>query len=210
MFQVVVVSLLAALAFTVIGSLTIVRPLRQLRDDAEALVDHHGRRLRAFRGTARRDEIGELARALEALTGASTRTCASPSASPPTCRTSCATRWRRSGRPPRRWRWPRRPRIGPLPRPHRHRHRPSRDADRRRARGDARRRRAGGGGAAADRSGRAGAGARRRGGRCHADGGGRRADRRRRLRPIGSARCSTTCSTTRAASRRRARRSRST
>ena len=69
MFQVVVVSLLAALAFTIIGSLTIVRPLRQLRDDAEALVDHHGRRLRAFRGTARRDEIGELARALEALTG---------------------------------------------------------------------------------------------------------------------------------------------
>ena len=44
------------------------RPLRQLRDDAEALVDHHGRRLRAFRGTARRDEIGELARALEELT----------------------------------------------------------------------------------------------------------------------------------------------
>jgi len=69
MFQVVVVSLAVALAFTVIGSLTIVRPLRQLRDDAEALVDHHGRRLRAFRGTRRRDEIGELARALEELTG---------------------------------------------------------------------------------------------------------------------------------------------
>jgi two-component system sensor histidine kinase ChvG len=68
MFQVVVVSLAVALAFTVIASLTIVRPLRQLRDDAEALVDHHGRRLRAFRGTARRDEIGELARALEELT----------------------------------------------------------------------------------------------------------------------------------------------
>jgi signal transduction histidine kinase len=45
-----------------------VRPLRQLRDDAEALVDHHGRRLRAFRGTSRRDEIGELARALAAMT----------------------------------------------------------------------------------------------------------------------------------------------
>ena len=68
MFQVVVVSLAVALIFTVVGSLTIVRPLRQLRDDAEALVDHHGRRLRAFRGTARRDEIGELARALEELT----------------------------------------------------------------------------------------------------------------------------------------------
>jgi two-component system, OmpR family, sensor histidine kinase ChvG len=68
MFQVVVVSLLAALAFTVGGTLTIVRPLRQLRDDAEDLVDHHGRRQRAFRGTARSDEIGELARSLEALT----------------------------------------------------------------------------------------------------------------------------------------------
>ena len=69
MFQVVVVSLAVAIAFTIVASLTIVRPLRQLRDDAEALVDHHGRRLRAFRGTARRDEIGELARALEELTG---------------------------------------------------------------------------------------------------------------------------------------------
>lgn len=69
MFQVVVLSLGVALIFTVVGSLTIVRPLRQLRDDAEALVDHHGRRLRVFRGTARHDEIGELARALEELTG---------------------------------------------------------------------------------------------------------------------------------------------
>ena len=69
MFQVVVVSLFAAVVFTAIGSLTIVRPLRQLRDDAEALVDHHGRRLRTFRGRQRRDEIGELARALEELTG---------------------------------------------------------------------------------------------------------------------------------------------
>ncbi len=68
MVKVVAVSLALALIFTIVGSLTIVRPLRQLRDDAEALVDHHGRRLRAFRGTARRDEIGELARALEELT----------------------------------------------------------------------------------------------------------------------------------------------
>jgi two-component system sensor histidine kinase ChvG len=68
MFQVVVVSLAVAFLFTAMGSFTIVRPLRQLRDDAEALVDHHGRRLRAFRGTRRSDEIGELARALEELT----------------------------------------------------------------------------------------------------------------------------------------------
>ena len=69
MVKVVAISLALALVFTIIGSVTIVRPLRQLRDDAEALVDHHGRRLRAFRGTKRRDEIGELARALEELTG---------------------------------------------------------------------------------------------------------------------------------------------
>jgi two-component system, OmpR family, sensor histidine kinase ChvG len=69
MFRVVVVSLAAALIFTAIGSLTIVRPLRRLRDDAEVLVDHRGRRLRVFRGTRRSDEIGELARALEELTG---------------------------------------------------------------------------------------------------------------------------------------------
>jgi two-component system, OmpR family, sensor histidine kinase ChvG len=68
MFQVVVVSLAVAFLFTAVGSFTIVRPLRQLRDDAEALVDHHGRRLRAFRGTKGTDEIGELARALEELT----------------------------------------------------------------------------------------------------------------------------------------------
>ena len=69
MVKVVAISLAVALIFTVVGSLTIVRPLRQLRDDAEALVDHHGRRLRTFRGRQRRDEIGELARALEELTG---------------------------------------------------------------------------------------------------------------------------------------------
>jgi two-component system sensor histidine kinase ChvG len=69
MFQVVVVSMAAALAFTAIGSFTIVRPLRRLRDDAEALVDHHGRRMRVFRGTRRRDEVGELACSLEELTG---------------------------------------------------------------------------------------------------------------------------------------------
>lgn len=69
MFQVVVVSLAVAFVFTAIGSFTIVKPLRRLRDDAEALVDHHGRRQRVFRGTRRRDEIGELACALEELTG---------------------------------------------------------------------------------------------------------------------------------------------
>ena len=68
MFRVVMISLAVALIFTAVGSLTIVKPLRRLRDDAEALVDHRGRRLRVFRGTRRSDEIGELACALEELT----------------------------------------------------------------------------------------------------------------------------------------------
>jgi two-component system sensor histidine kinase ChvG len=68
MVRVIVISLAVALIFTAIGSLTIVTPLRRLRDDAEVLVDHRGRRLRVFRGTRRNDEIGELARSLEQLT----------------------------------------------------------------------------------------------------------------------------------------------
>jgi two-component system sensor histidine kinase ChvG len=68
MFRVVMISLAVALIFTAVGSFTIVTPLRRLRDDAEALVDHRGRRLRVFRGTRRGDEIGELACALEELT----------------------------------------------------------------------------------------------------------------------------------------------
>jgi len=68
MVRVVAISLIAALVFTAVGSLTIVTPLRRLRDDAEALVDHRGRRVRVFGNTRRSDEIGELARALEELT----------------------------------------------------------------------------------------------------------------------------------------------
>lgn len=69
MFEVVIVALAFAVVLTGLASFTIVRPLRQLRDDAEALVDGRGRLTRRFRGTRRADEIGELARALEALTG---------------------------------------------------------------------------------------------------------------------------------------------
>jgi len=49
-------------------STTIARPLRQLRNEAAALLDRRGRLLGRFRGSRRRDEIGDLARALEELT----------------------------------------------------------------------------------------------------------------------------------------------
>lgn len=47
---------------------TIARPLRRLRDEANALLDRRGRLRGRFRGSRRSDEIGGLARALEGLT----------------------------------------------------------------------------------------------------------------------------------------------
>jgi two-component system sensor histidine kinase ChvG len=69
MFTVVVISLGFAVGLMAVASLTIVAPLRRLRDDAESLADRRGRLVRRFRGVERRDEIGELARALDDLTG---------------------------------------------------------------------------------------------------------------------------------------------
>lgn len=68
MFTVVVVSLVFAVILMAVASFTIVTPLRRLRDDAVTLADRRGRLTRRFRGTERRDEIGELARALDDLT----------------------------------------------------------------------------------------------------------------------------------------------
>lgn len=68
-FQVVLASVLAAAVLSLLVSATIARPLRQLRDQAHALVDRRGRLRGRFRGSRRRDEIGDLARALEELTG---------------------------------------------------------------------------------------------------------------------------------------------
>jgi two-component system sensor histidine kinase ChvG len=68
MFTVVVISLGFAVGLMAVASLTIVTPLRRLRDDAESLADRRGRLVRRFRGVERRDEIGELARALDELT----------------------------------------------------------------------------------------------------------------------------------------------
>jgi len=68
-FRVFLVSVAVAAVLSLLVSTTIVRPLRRLRDEASALVDRRGRLRGRFGGSRRRDEIGELARALEELTG---------------------------------------------------------------------------------------------------------------------------------------------
>lgn len=68
-FRVVLASVVAAAVLSLLVSATIARPLRGLRDEAIALVDRRGRLRGRFRGSRRRDEIGDLARSLEELTG---------------------------------------------------------------------------------------------------------------------------------------------
>lgn len=68
-FRVVLASVMAAAVLSLLVSATIARPLRNLRDEAIALVDRRGRLRGRFRGSRRRDEIGDLARSLEELTG---------------------------------------------------------------------------------------------------------------------------------------------
>ena len=66
--RIFVVSMAAAILVTIFFSTSIVRPLRQLRVDARAVLDRRGRlRGRHFKGSKRRDEIGELSRALERI-----------------------------------------------------------------------------------------------------------------------------------------------
>lgn len=67
-FRVVVASLGVAVVISALVALTIVRPLRRLRDTAIALSEHGDRDRVTFPGTGRTDEVGDLARALEALT----------------------------------------------------------------------------------------------------------------------------------------------
>jgi two-component system sensor histidine kinase ChvG len=66
-FQIVVASLVAAAIVTVIATTTIVRPLAKLRRAAGAVADRRQPGPSAFPGAGRRDEIGELARALTSL-----------------------------------------------------------------------------------------------------------------------------------------------
>ena len=67
-FRVFLASVAAAVVLTLLVSTTIARPLRRLRDEANALLDRRGRLRGRFRGSRRGDEIGDLARALEELT----------------------------------------------------------------------------------------------------------------------------------------------
>jgi len=67
-FKVFVISVAVAVVLSLLVSATIARPLIRLRDEADDLLDHRGRLRRKFRGSQRKDEIGDLTRALEKLT----------------------------------------------------------------------------------------------------------------------------------------------
>jgi two-component system, OmpR family, sensor histidine kinase ChvG len=67
-FKVFLASLLVAALLSVLVATTIVRPLARLRREATAILDRRGRLAGGFGGARRRDEIGDLARALEELT----------------------------------------------------------------------------------------------------------------------------------------------
>lgn len=67
-FEVFVLSVLAAVVLSLLVSATIARPLIRLRNEADELLDQRGRLRATFRGSGRRDEIGDLTRALEKLT----------------------------------------------------------------------------------------------------------------------------------------------
>jgi two-component system sensor histidine kinase ChvG len=68
-FRVFLASVAAAVLLSLVLAGTIARPLRRLRDEANALVDRRGRLRGRFRGSDRADEIGDLSRSLEQLTG---------------------------------------------------------------------------------------------------------------------------------------------
>jgi two-component system sensor histidine kinase ChvG len=67
-FKVFLASLGAAVVLTLLVSTTIARPLGRLRRQAEAILDRKGRLRGGFLPSRRRDEIGELERALSRLT----------------------------------------------------------------------------------------------------------------------------------------------
>jgi len=67
-FKVFLASVAVAVVLSLLVSTTFVRPLRGLRDESRAILDRRGRLRGRFSGSRRRDEIGELARALEELT----------------------------------------------------------------------------------------------------------------------------------------------
>jgi two-component system sensor histidine kinase ChvG len=68
-FEIFLASVVVASILTLMVSTTIVQPLRQLRKQAGEIADPRGRLRGRFKGSAKRDEIGDLARALERLSG---------------------------------------------------------------------------------------------------------------------------------------------
>lgn len=67
-FEVVLGSILAAALLTTLAAATVVRPIRRLRDEATALAERRHRLPGQFQDAGRRDELGDLARALQELT----------------------------------------------------------------------------------------------------------------------------------------------
>ena len=67
-FRVFLVSLTVAMVLTLLMATTIARPLGRLRRRAEAILDRRGRLRGSFEPSRRRDEIGDLERALAELT----------------------------------------------------------------------------------------------------------------------------------------------
>ena len=67
-FRIFLVSLAAAVILSLLLAMTISRPIRRLRGRAGEILDHKGRLRGSFPATKRRDEIGDLSRALRSLT----------------------------------------------------------------------------------------------------------------------------------------------
>ena len=67
-FEVVIGSILSAALLTTLAAATVVRPIRRLRDKAAALAERRHRLPGQFQDAGRRDELGDLARALQELT----------------------------------------------------------------------------------------------------------------------------------------------
>ena len=67
-FQVVLLSVLAAIVLTLLVSTTIARPISKLQKEALAILDRRGRLKGRFKAYQRLDEIGDLSRALAELT----------------------------------------------------------------------------------------------------------------------------------------------
>jgi two-component system sensor histidine kinase ChvG len=67
-FEVVIASLVAAGLLTTVAAATVVRPISRLRSEASDLAERRTRLPGTFRDAGRRDELGDLARALQELT----------------------------------------------------------------------------------------------------------------------------------------------